>query len=282
MSSSPSSRAQEAREAIAVRLRELRLDAGITARELAVRCGWSESKSSRIEHAKTPASDTDIRAWCTACEAPAQADDLIAANRQADSMYVQWKRLQRTGLRQLQESGVPLYEQTRQFHVYCSNVVPGFFQTPGYATALLTSIARFRGTPDDVADAVTARMNRSQVIREGDHRFAVLVEESVLRYRIGSPEVMAAQLGHLLSVMALPSVSLGIIPFTAPRTSWPLETFTIFDSQRVHVETLSAAIKETQPSDVALYLKAFGNLKDLAAYGAAARTLITSAIDVLS
>jgi tRNA nucleotidyltransferase (CCA-adding enzyme) len=161
-------------------------------------------------------------------------------------------------------------------------VVPGFFQTPGYATALLTSIARFRGTPDDVADAVTARMNRSRVVREGDHRFAVLVEESVLRYRIGSPEVMAAQLGYLLSVMALPAVSLGIIPFTAPRTSWPLETFTIFDRQRVHVETLSASIKETQPSDVALYLKAFGNLKELAAYGANARMLITAAIDTLN
>ncbi|MFB7311469.1 helix-turn-helix domain-containing protein [Streptomyces sp. NPDC056192] len=282
MSSSPSSRAQEAREAIAGRLREIRLDAGITARELAVRCEWSESKSSRIENGKTPASDSDIRSWCTACGVPAQADDLIAANRQAADAYTQWKRLQRTGLRQLQESGVPLYERTQQFHVYCSNVVPGFFQTPGYATALLASIARFRGTPDDVADAVAARMNRSHVVREGGHRFAVLIEESALRYRIGSPDVMAAQLGHLLSVMALPAVSLGIIPFSAPRTAWPIETFTVYDSQRVHVETLSASIKETQPSDVALYLKAFANLKDVAAYGAQARSLITAAIDALN
>ncbi|MFE9050369.1 helix-turn-helix domain-containing protein [Streptomyces rubiginosohelvolus] len=279
--SSPSSKAQEAREAVAGRLREIRLDAGITARELAARAGWSESKSSRIEHAKTPPSDADIRAWCTACGAPEQAADLIAANRQADSMYVQWKRLQRTGLKRLQESGVPLYEQTQQFHVYCSNVVPGFFQTPDYATALLTSIARFRETPDDVSGAVTARMNRSQVIHEGDHRFAVLVEESVLRYRIGSAEVMAAQLGHLLSVMGLPSISLGVIPFTAPRAAWPLETFTIFDRKRVHVETLSAAIKETEPSDVALYLKAFENLKEVAAYGTEARALIAAAFDAL-
>ncbi|MCY0933185.1 helix-turn-helix domain-containing protein [Streptomyces sp. H34-S4] len=280
--SSPSSKAQKAREAVASRLREMRLDAGITGRELAVRCGWSESKSSRIEHAKTPPSDADIKAWCTACGKPGTADDLIAANRQADSMYVQWKRLQRTGLRQLQESGVPLYEQTKQFQVYCSNVVPGFFQIHGYATTLLASIAQFRGTPDDVSDAVKARMDRSRVIREGDHRFAVLIEESVLRYRIGSAEVMAAQLGHLLSVMALPSISLGIIPFTAPRMAWPLETFTIFDRQRVHVETLSAVIKETQPSDVALYLKAFGNLKEAAAYGSDARSLITSAINALA
>ncbi|MFJ7127240.1 helix-turn-helix domain-containing protein [Streptomyces sp. NPDC098101] len=279
--SSPSSRVQEAREAVAARLRELRLDAGITARELAVRCGWSESKSSRIEHAKTAPGDADIRAWCTACGVPELAADLIAANRQADSMYVQWKRLQRTGLKRLQESGVPLYEQTQQFHVYCSNVVPGFFQTPDYATALLTSIARFRETPNDVSGAVAARVNRSQVIHEGDHRFAVLIEESVLRYRIGGAEVMAAQLGHLLSVMGLPSISLGVIPFTAPRAAWPLETFTIFDRKRVHVETLSAAIKETEPSDVALYLKAFENLKEVAAYGTEARALIMAAFDAL-
>ncbi|MFE6456883.1 helix-turn-helix domain-containing protein [Streptomyces cinereoruber] len=279
--SSPSSKAQEAREAVAGRLREMRLDAGITARELAVRCGWSESKSSRIEHAKTPPSDADIRAWCEACGVAEQAADLIAANRQADSMYVHWKRLQRTGLKRLQESGVPLYEQTQQFHVYCSNVVPGFFQTPDYASALLTSIARFRGTPNDVSGAVKARIDRSHVIHEGDHRFAVLVEESVLRYRIGSSEVMAAQLGYLLSVMGLPSISLGVIPFTAPRAAWPLESFTIFDRQRVHVETLSAAIKETEPSDVALYLKAFENLKEVAVYGTEARGLIASAFDAL-
>ncbi len=103
-----------------------------------------------------------------------------------------------------------------------------------------------------------------------------------MRYRFGSTEVMAAQLGHLLSVMALPSVSLGIIPFTAPRVSWPLETFTIFDRRRVHIETLSASIKETQPSDVGLYLKAFGNLAELAQYGAEARSLVTAAIDALT
>ncbi len=110
----------------------------------------------------------------------------------------------------------------------------------------------------------------------------MLLEESVLRYRFGSTEVMAAQLGHLLSVMALPSVSLGIIPFTAPRVSWPLETFTIFDRRRVHIETLPASIEETQPSDVGLYLKAFGNLAELAQYGAEARSLVTAAIDALT
>jgi hypothetical protein len=106
----------------------------------------------------------DIHAWCLACGTPDLAPDVIAANRQAGSAYVQWRRLQRTGLRRLQESSTQLYEETGLFRVYCSNVIPGFFQTAGYATALLSAIARFRGTPNDVAEAVAARAKRSRVV----------------------------------------------------------------------------------------------------------------------
>ncbi|WP_395294884.1 helix-turn-helix domain-containing protein [Kitasatospora hibisci] len=281
MPSSPSSSAQDAREAVAARLRELLLDAGLTGRELAIRCGWHPSKSSRIMNGKTPPSDTDIRSWCEACGASGQADDLIAANRTADSMYVQWKKLQRNGMRRAQEEVVPLWERTRQFRVYASNVVPGMLQTPGYATALMASITEFQGTPDDVAEAVEARMARAHVIREGNHRFALLMEETVLRYRIGDSEAMAAQLGYLLTVMALPRVSLGIIPFAAPRRIWPLEAFYIFDDQHVAVELLTAGVNVKTPSEIAEYGRAFERLAELAVYGSQARALITSAVEAL-
>lgn len=209
------------------------------------------------------------------------SDDLIAANRSAESMYVQWRRLQRTGLRRLQESAIPLYERTQVFRAYYSNVVPGFLQTGGYAAALLSSIATFRGTPDDVAWAVAARLDRSQVIYEGHHRFALLVEESVLHYRISDVEVMAGQLGHLLDVMSAPSVSFGVIPFSRKRRMWTLETFTIFDDQRVRVELLSAAVTVTAPDEISDYLRAFTELSKQAVYGSAARSLITSAIAAL-
>lgn len=275
---------QEARAALAERLRELRLDAGITGKELAARCGWSVAKSSRIENAHTAPSDADIRAWCVACGADGQAADLVAANRQADSMYVQWRRLQRTGMRHLQEASTPLYERTRLFRVYASHVVPGFLQTPGYATALMGTIAGFRGTPDDVSEAVDARMRRSRVVHEGDHRFATLVEENVLHHRVGDAEVMAGQLGALLASMALPSMSVGIIPAEAPREQimWPLEQFTVFDDARIHVELLAARVTVTAPGELDIYLRAFARLTDLAVYGQAARTLIVKAIDGLS
>ncbi|MFE7609260.1 helix-turn-helix domain-containing protein [Streptomyces celluloflavus] len=283
MSQFPVSSLHEARAALAQRLRELRLDAGITGKELAARCNWSAAKSSRIENAHTAPSDADIRAWCAACGAPEQAADLVAANRQADSIYVQWRRLQRTGMRRLQEASVPLYERTRQFRVYASHVVPGFLQTPGYAAALMGTIAGFRGTLDDVSAAVNARVRRSHVVYEGDHRFATLVEENVLHHRVGDTEVMASQLGALLASMALPSISLGIIPAAAPREQamWPLEQFTVFDDVRVNVELLAAKVTVTAPGELDIYLRAFTRLTGLAVYGAKARALIVRAIDAL-
>ncbi|MFE3766974.1 helix-turn-helix domain-containing protein [Streptomyces sp. NPDC059104] len=281
MSASTSSSAQAAREALAARLGALRRDAELTGHELALRCGWSPAKSSRIERGKTPASDADIRAWCKACGAEDQTADLIAANRQADQMYVHWQKLHRHGMRRAQEEVVPLYEGTRHFRVYCSNVVPGMLQTEAYATALLSTIAAFQGTPDDSETAAASRIERSRVLHEGDHRFALLLEETVLRYRIGDDVTMAGQLGYLLAVMALPNVSLGVIPFTAQRHVWPLEAFYLFDSRQASVELLTAAVNVTAPSEIATYGKAFSELSKIAVHGAAARTLISEAITSL-
>ncbi|MEU5189326.1 helix-turn-helix transcriptional regulator [Streptomyces klenkii] len=277
-----SSSVEAARKAVAAKLREVRLDAGLTGHELAVRCGWNKSKSSRIENARTPPSDADVRAWCAACDADGQAADIIAASRSADSMYLEWKRLQRTGLRRLQESRIPLYERTKLHRGYASHVVPGLFQTPAYASALLSVIRRFHGTPDDTAEAVDARMARARVLQEAGHRFTLLIEESVLRYQIGDAETMAGQLGHLLSVMSLPAVSVGIIPFTArSRGMWTLEGFNIFDDERVHVELLTAQVTVAAPGEVAMYVKAFSELRDLAVYGTPARAVVTAALDSL-
>ena len=80
---------------------------------------------------------------------------------------------------------------------------------------------------------------------------------------------------------ARPPTALGVIPFTAARRMWTLETFMIFDTEQVQVELLTAAVNVTAPSEIASYAKAFGQLSELAVYGAEARALITSAIDDL-
>jgi transcriptional regulator with XRE-family HTH domain len=279
MPTSPLSTAEEARRAIAADLTAIRLDAGLTKRQLAAHCGWHESKSSRIEATRTVPSDDDIRAWCAACGVPAKAADIIASNRTAGSMYRHWRNRHAAGMRHAQEGALPRYESTSAFRIYCSNIVPGVLQTAGYATDLMTLITRFQGTPDDVEEAVQARMERGKSLYQSGHTFAILVEQSVLYYQPGRPETMAGQLGRLLEVMALPAVSLGVVPWSARRGIWPLEAFYVFDDRLVVVETLTAEINVQQPSEVGDYLRAFAELSKGAVYGAAARALITGAID---
>lgn len=279
---SPSSAAQAAREEVARRLRALRSEAGITGTELASQCGWTHSKSSRIENARTPPSPADIRRWCRACNAETEAPDIIAHSVNAESQHVEWRRKVRAGLRHLQASYTGLYQSTEVFRVYSPTLVPGLLQTEGYARALLSANARLLEIPDDAEQAASARLERSGVIHQAGHRFVFVIEEAALSYQLGSGDDMAAQLGYLLTAGALPSVSLGIIPRNIQRRFlWPQELFHMYDGDLVSIETLSARLTVTQPSEIALYLRAFDELRSMAVYGANARALIVRAVEAL-
>ncbi|MFD3947813.1 helix-turn-helix domain-containing protein [Streptomyces sp. NPDC058579] len=282
MAVSPSSSAQAARENVARQLRGLRQDAGLTLVDLAALCGWSHSKVSRIENSKTPPSAQDIVAWCRHAGAEDRTPDLVALSRDVETMYQEWRRRTRTGLRRLQDSYLSLFRSTALFRVYSSTAVPGLLQTEGYAHALLAGNARMLGIPDDSAEAALARAERSQIIHQAGHHFVFVIEESVLRHQLGSSDDMAAQLGHLLTAGALPAVSLGIIPMGTPgRRLWPQEVFHVYDDTLVSVELLSAQVNITQPTEVELYVRAFEELRSMAVYGAAARALIVEAIAAL-
>jgi transcriptional regulator with XRE-family HTH domain len=279
---SPSSSAQQALEALGARLREARVDARLTGRDLGRLTGWHSSKVSRIEHGKQTPSADDIEAWCQHCDAVDQTADLIASLRAAEGMFVEWRRMERTGLRLAQESVITLWERTHRFRIYSPRLIPGPVQTPAYIRALLSGLMVRRRLPDDVDAAAQVRVNKQHVVHEGDHRFAIILEESVLRYSIGSLDTMAGQLGYLLTASTLPSISLGVIPLGADRSAlWPVEGFWMFDDEQVSVELVSGHLTVTQPREVAMYAETFAQLADLAFYGASARKLITGAITAL-
>ncbi|MFG3296395.1 helix-turn-helix domain-containing protein [Streptomyces sp. NPDC048179] len=277
-----SSSVQQAQQALGRRLREIRKDVGLTARELARRADWHESKCSRLENGRALPSDADIRTYTTLCAAQDQAADLIATARGIEGAYVQWRRMERAGLRRVQQSVAPLFERTRRFRVYQSWVIPGLLQSAAYTHAVLNTVARLRDVPDDIDDAMAVRMDRQRILHSRNHRFAMLVEEWVLRTVIGDNDTMAGALGHLISVASLPSVSLGIIPLGTPRgAGWPVESFTMYDDAQVNVELVAAHLTVTQPGEIAEYARAFTELSTIAVYGAQARSLITAAIDTI-
>ncbi|MEV7425949.1 MULTISPECIES: helix-turn-helix domain-containing protein [unclassified Streptomyces] len=282
MAQSSPSNVRRAKEALGSRLREIRKDSGMTARALAAAAGWHESKTSRIENGRTTPSDADIRVWTRLCRAEERNADLVATARGIEGMYVEWRRLERGGLKHVQESVRPLFERTRRFHFYQSWVVPGLLQTPDYTRSVLSTVVALRGAPDDVDAAVAVRMERQRILHSGRQRFAMLIEEWVLRTVIGDPRVMAGQLDRLITVASLPSVSLGVIPMGIERgNAWPTESFCVFDDEQVSVELVSANLTVTQPCEVAEYTRTFQVLAGAAVYGAGARNLITAAIDAL-
>lgn len=274
---------RRAREALGARLREIRQDANLTGRALASRCGWHFTKVSKLEHGTQNPSEDDLRAWCQACDAGDQVPDLIATVRAIESVYLEWRRTLCSGMKHGQKARIPLYERTKLFRVYEPGLVPGLFQTAEYASAIIAHAIEFNQIPNDLDEAVAARMERQRVLYTGDRRFLVVLEEQALCTRVGdAADVMAGQLDRLLAVMSLHRLSLGIIPSTGQRHTWTSAGFWIFDQHTVHVETPSAELTITQRSEIAVFEKKFTRHQQSALYGQKARDLINKALSDLS
>ncbi|MEU9337476.1 helix-turn-helix transcriptional regulator [Streptomyces sp. NPDC048290] len=277
---SASSSAQEARKALGKRLAEIRVTAGLTKRALSESLGWHESKASRFEHGKRAPTERDLRDWCRACGADSEADDLVTTARGIEGMYVEWQKMEGKGLEWAQKSALPLWDRTQHFRFYSPWLIPGPIQTASYIKALLTSIRDHRVLIDDVDAAVEVRLEKQKIVYT-PRTFVITLEESALYNRIGGTEVMAGQLGYLLSAMALPTVSIGIIPRDIDRPLMPVEGFFMFDDHTVKVELVSAHLTVVQKHELAMYARTFGELHGLAVHGGAAREIITTAIESL-
>jgi transcriptional regulator with XRE-family HTH domain len=284
--SSSSSSAQQARQALADQLREIRLAAGLTGRALAARAGWhGVSKVSKIEHGVRPPSSDDVRTWCQVCGTPPErVEELLAEQRAVAGMWVSYQRLNRGGLRKAQQSVRPSYEDSALVRAYQPKIIPGLLQTAGYTTALLED-ARDRQDVhrDDVTEAVAERAARQKVLTQSGHQFAFVLEEPVLRYRFCEPEILRGQLLHLRETARLPTVWLGVIPLGADRRKvLPREGFVMFDEDLVRVELVSGVLSVTQPREISMYVRDFTDLARIAARGKAARDLITTALNDLA
>lgn len=274
-----SSAAKQARQALGQRLRDIRKDAGITARALAELTTQHYTRISKIENGVQAPTDQDIRDWCTACGAETETADLIATLRAVESAYLEFRRQSRTGMKRvLGAHTLSRYDQTTVFRIYEHNVIPGLFQTPGYAAAMLDFWIDFLNTPNDVDDAVAIRIQRQKVLNDPRKRFSVLIEEQALRTWFGTAETQADQLDRLLQITTMPNISLGVIPLMTERQAVASAGFWIFDDTLVALETPTASIEVTRPREIQLYTRMFNVLKDNAQYGHDGRELIRAAL----
>ena len=90
-------------------------------------------------------------------------------------------------------------------------LLPGQLQTPEYAAALL--VGNLQVPPVDAPQVVRARMARQRVADETNPlRFRAVIEEYVLDRVVGGPQVMRAQLEHLLTLTRRENVGLHVMP----------------------------------------------------------------------
>ena len=93
-------------------------------------------------------------------------------------------------------------------------IVPGLLQTEAYAHAIVAGAGLLDAT--EVAQRVTARMQRQAVITKlAAPTLIAIIDEGVLRRRVGSAEVMAAQCDHLVSCAEQPNIRVHVVPSTA-------------------------------------------------------------------
>ncbi len=266
--------ADQARASLGIRLRDIRRDADLSGTELARLTGWLPSKVSKIEHGKQTPSEQDLRVWCEHCQATGQLPDLIAAVRSIETQFAEWRRIMRGGTRRRQQASAAAYERARLFRIYEPDVIPGLLQTRDYAVAVLATFIDFIRVPDDAEEGAAARLERQKVLTHGDRHFHMVIGEQALHTNMGGPEVMAAQLEHLMAVLTLPRLQLGIIPADAPYRVPLNNGFWILDEALVQFDTYSAELSLVRPDEIALYERAFERLAALAVYDAEAKGMI--------
>jgi transcriptional regulator with XRE-family HTH domain len=178
-------------------MRRDRLAHGWSTAELAKRTGLNAAHLGRIESGLRPPS---VRV--------ADALDKVFPERRG--WYLQWL----DDIRSAPEVPATFrswsdYEnQSATLRLWTPLIVDGLFQTEDYARALTA----LTGVAGEVAAArLGARMERQQRVL-GRCRLSYVLDQSALYRLVGSPEIMAAQLRHLIEAAALPNVVLQVMP----------------------------------------------------------------------
>lgn len=277
-STSDASNVHEARNALGKRLRELRQAGGLSGRQLAESLSWPPSKVSKLENGRQTPTDDDIRDWTEATQSENEREGLLASLHTLEVQHAEWQRILRTGLKPRQQELIEWDQRTRLFRAFEATVIPGLLQTAEYARYRFAEGIRRLKLPNDINEAVAARVQRQDILYRPDKRFHFVLTEAALRFRLCPPEVMLGQLDRLVSLTALPNVRLGIIGFETQYATSPWHGFWMYDNERVLVETFSAALDLRQPQEIELYGNAFEQLAAVASYGRTARVIINRVI----
>ncbi|WP_055525850.1 helix-turn-helix domain-containing protein [Streptomyces graminilatus] len=276
---------QQAREALGVRLRELRLctPAGrLTGPQLAQRLGWPHSKIYKLENGQQTATTEDLRAWAKGVEQPEVFDELEARLRGFESHIRSWRRQLAAGHRPVQDSWNAEVERSKVIYAWEEAVIPGMLQTADYARHIFLRYADLQNSVRDTDEAVRARLKRQEWLYQGGRKFHALVWEPALHALICPPSVLASQLDRLSGLIGMDTVELGVIPLGASLKIPTANGFWIFDDRLVIAEDWHAELWLDDSQSVDTYTRVWKTLRESAVYGADAHGVISRARQILN
>lgn len=265
---------QQGREALGRRLRELR--GARTQRGLAALLGWPQAKVSKLETGRQTATAEDLMAWAQATERPAAVEELEARRQGLEDHTRSWRRQLRAGHRPVQDVLTIEYERSKTLRAWQSAMVVGMLQTADYARHVFGQFADLQQSPRDVEAAVRARVERQGLLFQPGRTFHIVLWEAALHAGVAPPDVMAAQLDRLATVIGLDTVHLGIVPF-GPLALPPATGFWLYDERLVIVEEWHAELWLDDPDSVGVYQRVWDRFNAAAVYGTPARRLIARA-----
>ena len=123
---------------------------------------------------------------------------------------------------------IGLEHEATSMAIWHVDVVTGLLQTEAYARHIIASYSRVEPiTPGMIGRLVRVRMRRQQVLNREELQLSVVLDESVLRRRVGDDSVMYEQLQRLVHEADRPNLTLQVLPLDAQHTVFG-ESFVIF------------------------------------------------------
>jgi transcriptional regulator with XRE-family HTH domain len=242
-----------------LQVRRARCAAGWTLREFGQRIGYDPGQISRIENGKRAPTELFAR-MC----------DQAFPDR--DGWFGEFYAESRTWIATPPwfRSWIEHEQQAAALRIWQLGVLSGLLQTEEYARAIL---AVYPGvTEEQVTERLAARLARQAILtRDEPPSVWFLVDEAALRRRVGSPQVMAAQLAHLAGVARLPGITIQVVPETAH--IGVLGGFAVAE-RAAYVETAVAGQVFEDSGILAELITSFDTLRNEAFRGSESLTLI--------
>lgn len=156
-----------------------------------------------------------------------------------------------------------LEAEASYIHSFNAPFVPGLLQTEAYAEAVFRGFGR---VGDDLARRVSARMERQKILKkESPPQLGIVLDESVARKTIGSPQVMADQLKHLCEVALWPHISIQMVLDEQGVNGALSGPFTVLgfpaDPPVIYLETAVSSLVVESPDAVARYEEIYDRIK---------------------